>query len=262
MCLTKKNIMKKLLIPTLCLICFPFFISCDKEEKETNNMSTTEGVELAAMTLSKNSMGISLYMENSVEAANLLSIEPTQNVSPMKKSYSIQDNTLTVDSIFTNPDQAIVTYKDTIHATYTLSINEQLQPIIDVNYTSKGEFDGPRLQNYHTGNGSYNLTQFYQKTTCTLNGNFYRTANGQSKIYAQSKYNSECLLACHDIIIDKNTKKIMSGNTTLTIWGNIPSKGDFSFIGSVDYLGNDKARLTINGTKFLLNLINGNYQPE
>ena len=251
-----KHTMKKLLILALGII----LLACEKpEELETNNMSISEGAEVLSSNLASNISGIFKHIEFNSE---ILDFVPDNSFTPKQtslKSKIFHSEYLIIDTLLIDVENTTPKYQDSLYikCTYASLDNE---PACQIQYSSVGHHHTEKVNNNYTGNGNYNLSNF-NENTITINGEFYRSCIGESKIYAKSKYNLEFIISCHQIIINKTSQKIISGDATLTAWGDIPDKGDFSFIGSLVFNGNNEAHLIINGIKYQLNTEDGTHYP-
>ena len=241
--MTHSKSIQKLFLVSLVL----FLASCTTDEDivEEEAISDEEAVELIAGSVQTSTAGITLTV-NSFSRA--LSTEITQkeicgnlyektipyntigNVVEadyiLAWSYQVNCNSLNIPQTVLFKSSTVGTYSTqriesdgSSHSSYTIS---GLQPSAD----------------YYVFNGEYSQDATHQVT-----------ANQNSKNITSTVY-----FKLTDIIAGKESYEISSGTGTFTLTGTTDQGSSFSMEGTISFIGNGKATVTLNGTAFEISL--------
>jgi hypothetical protein len=127
-----------------------------------------------------------------------------------------------------------------------------------VNTSYDGQFDAPRLASQHSGTGNLTITALNESATSyIINGDYNRSGAFQSKIRNKNSSTSTVDFSIDDVTVDKTNQKILSGTASATITGSVTGKGSFTYTATVLFEGNGTAKVTINGTVYIVDLTTG-----
>jgi hypothetical protein len=87
-----------------------------------------------------------------------------------------------------------------------------------------------------------------------LNGTYNRSGSQTSKVRDRNSFTSELDMTLASLSVNKNTLQIDGGTGTFTLTGSVAGGGSFSYEGSITFLGNGMATITINGETYEIDL--------
>jgi hypothetical protein len=90
-----------------------------------------------------------------------------------------------------------------------------------------------------------------------INGEYKRNGSFQSKIDTAKHGTQSIDIVVNALTLLKPARTIVSGTATITVSGNIPKKGNFSYSGDIVFNNDNTATLTLNGTIYTVNVITG-----
>jgi hypothetical protein len=245
---TKTLIMKKNKA-WLFLSMFVIAFACKDDDEPANSITSEEAAVIISSSLAANTSGVT-FVSN--KATNVTEDLLEDNSGGRVAACGLSQN---LDLSGESPDGATVTYSYDFSYKFKLNCNTESEPSdVAVNLSYSGEFDAPKIAAEHTGIAELDVTGLESATEeFLLNGLFKRTGSFENKELVQSA-NSDVEITLKDVTIDKTTHQILSGTGTFLLNGNVPSKGNFNYTGSITFLGADGAELTVNGDKFTANL--------
>ncbi|WP_139113018.1 hypothetical protein [Mucilaginibacter sp. PPCGB 2223] len=157
-----------------------------------------------------------------------------------------------------SPQGASVTYSYSFNYTYTLNCVNNVPDNVSGNATSTGSYDGPSLTSTDSGTLTFNVGGLAQSSTAySVNGEYKRTGSFTQKTGNMRKGSSNVDITVTSLSIPKGGSTIASGSATFTLSGT-SNNGSFSFNGTITFTGNNQANLVVNGTAYVVNLVNGN----
>ena len=121
-----------------------------------------------------------------------------------------------------------------------------------------GSFSGPNLSSSNTGSTVFTVTGLSPSATDFLvNGEYKRSGAFQSKTdtVKHGNYSIDIVVNALDLI--KPARTIESGTATITVSGDTPKKGNFSYTGTIVFNGDGTAKLTFSGIIYSINLTTG-----
>ncbi len=201
------------------------------------------------------------------EAANLIAMSLSSTSNGLNYRISVDDSLVAADSIscgetktfansITNPSGAVSTYNYNTNATQTLTCAGTQTLSTSVN--ASGNFDAPRVAATDNVTGTWTLSGFEGASpTLIFNGNYKRTGSANSKVIRLAAYSYELNTTSSNLIYNKASKKITTGTATIILNGSTTFRGTFNYTASIEFLGNDLARVILNGKVFTINLITG-----
>jgi hypothetical protein len=234
----KKMNIKTILAIGLFIVIAILFSSCQKE----TGITEAEATDLIAMSLSSTSNGLNyrIAIDDSIVATDSISCGETK----------------TFTNSIMNPSGTTSTYTYNTSATQTLTCTSTQTLATSVN--ASGNFDAPRVAATDIVTGSWTLSGFEgASSTLIFNGNYKRSGTANSKVIRQAAYSYELITTSSNIIYDKTSNKITTGTATVALNGSATFRGTFNYTASIEFLGNDLAKVIINGTVYTINLLTG-----
>lgn len=138
---------------------------------------------------------------------------------------------------------------------WTLNCNAQNLPASLVYIrTASGQYETPRIKSDDSANSQWTVSSLTAGLYYILNGSYTRQGSQMSKVGNQNTFTSSVVFAVTDLKVSKLTKLINSGLSTFTITGQSTAGASFSIVGSVEFLGDGGAIITINGQTWEVDL--------
>jgi hypothetical protein len=235
--------------------------SCKKDGASSGTSVTTDqAADIAAGSLAENSGGLATVADDIALNAQGLSSVSGQSVNSQGTSSVHQAcGTTVADSLTASLSIDSVTINYFFKYARTLNCNaDNLPDNVHNVVTYHGSFDGPRLSSSNTGSSTFTVAGFTQSATSfVVNGEYKRAGSFTSKIGNKASGNSNVDIVVTNLTINKTTRKIASGNATISITGTGPKGVAFSYIGTLVFNGDNTATLTINGTVYNINVVTG-----
>ena len=235
----------------LFLSMFVIALACQDDDEPANSITSEEAAVIISSSLAANTSGLSFV---SSKAANVTEDLLEDNAGGRVAACGLSQN---LDLSGDSPDGAAITYSYDFSYKFKLNCNTENEPSdVSVDLSYSGEFDAPKLAADHSGVAELDVTGLEPETEeFLLNGLFKRSGSFENKELVQSA-NSSIEITLQDVEIDKTAHQILSGTGTFVVSGDVPSKGNFNYTGSITFLGADSAELNVNGDKFTANLKN------
>jgi len=226
-------------------------VAC-KKSNNTNpsngNVSNQEAADMVAGSISLNSNGVAnLAADASFDAAV---ISETPNACGTIKSDSISRH---------SPAGAMYSYSYNVKYKFVVNCNSNNVPdSLSSTLTYSGSFSGPNLSSSNSGSSVFDVNGLLPAAkNFVINGEFKRAGSFSSKIDTSNHGNSNIDIVINSLTLTKPNRKIVSGNAAISITGDVPRKGSFTYTGTLVFNGNGTATLTLNGTVYLINLETG-----
>lgn len=245
--------MKTKRLPVIALLLLTI-ASCKKDAvitgdtKLSASISVQDAAAMVSTSLASNSNGVaSLTYDVSVKSQYILDTHLACG--------DVITDTVTHSSI----TGASTTYGYGLGYTYTLNCNTNNLPD---NITGKlnysGSFDGPRFSSANIGTSTFKVTDLPAASAdYMINGSYYRTGSFASKTDTTNHGSSNTSIVLKDIKVTRSGRIIQSGTATFTITGTVPKKAAFNYTGSIVFNGDGTAKLTLNGSVFVVALATG-----
>lgn len=228
--------------------------ACDDSESTSTSsiVSSEEAADMVATSLAEESSGMTAVVADATSTA-----EEASGVEGGRKASCGYSESFAVTK--TNGEGAIVTYSYDYSYNYQMTCNTDDEPLTLVSGADFiGSFDAPRLASAHTGNSDLNVSSLDETATkYVVNGAYSRTGTFESRVGNKNTSTSTVLISLDEITVDKDADEIVDGSASVSITGEVPGKGSFSFSGSIVFDGNGKATLTIDGTTYSVDLESG-----
>jgi hypothetical protein len=94
-------------------------------------------------------------------------------------------------------------------------------------------------------------------TSFVVNGEYKSSGSFASKTDTASHGNNNIDIVITSLTITKASRSITSGTGTISVTGDTPKSGSFSYTGTLVFNGNNVATLTLNGKTYKINLYTG-----
>jgi hypothetical protein len=112
-------------------------------------------------------------------------------------------------------------------------------------------FIGPNYSSNGTGDRNGRLNEIRSDSTFYLwTGNTNKTTNGTLETRRETYQINSTLKYSSSIKIDKTIRRIVGGTTDYILNGGGDNVRDFSYSGTITYLGNRQAEITVNGNSY------------
>jgi hypothetical protein len=153
------------------------------------------------------------------------------------------------------------TFSYSYHSTYNFMVdcngsNQADSLTSNLNYS--GSFSNPYLSSTNSGTSVFNETGLLPTDTAyVINGQYKRSGSFNSKVDTANHGSNNIGIVINALTLKKSSQTIESGNATISITGDVPKKGSFSFSGTLVFNSDGTATLTLNGTVYTINYING-----
>jgi len=221
--------------------------ACSKNNDNASaSISTDDAATIMANSVSSGSGGLV-----SASADVTVNAQLTFNANPGcggTKTYSFARQ---------NPQGSSVTYSYSFNYTYTLNCVNNTPDNVSSTATSNGSYDGPSLSSTDSGTSTFNVAGLAPSSTAyTLSGEYKRAGSFTQKTGNMRKGSSNVDIILTSLSIPKTGGTIASGSATFTLSGT-SNNGTFNFNGTITFVGNNQANLTLNGTAYVVNLLTG-----
>lgn len=228
--------------------------ACDEDESTSTStiVSNEEAADMVASSLAEESSGMTTVVTDATSTAE----EASGSEGGRKASCGYSES---FELTKTNQQGAIITYSYDYSYTYQMTCNTDNEPLTLISGADfTGMFDAPRLASSHTGKSDLSVSALDESATNYLvNGTYSRTGTFESRVHNKNTSTSTVLISVDEITVDKDADEIVDGSASVSITGEVPGKGSFSFNGSIVFDGNGKATLTIDGTTYSVDLESG-----
>lgn len=223
--------------------------SCNKEADDSPKeeaITTEETIALVEAALVEGAEGITHEVEDAVEVAELV-LEKTLN-----NTYCGLSKDSTLARSF---NRTRISGEYSTSWAWILNCNEQEIPV-NLNFSRKanGSYESLRLISDDKADSEWVMDNLVLGTEYVLNGTYKREGTQASKVREQNSFSSTVEFTVTDLSIGKIKRRINSGSANLLITGQASNGESFSFNGTVEFLGDGAATVTINGEVYDIDL--------
>ncbi|MCF8246873.1 MAG: hypothetical protein K9J37_18015 [Saprospiraceae bacterium] len=158
-------------------------------------------------------------------------------------------------TIITENETTIGSSEYTTQYTWTLECENDVTPLnYDFICHSQGSYNNNHMTSNDYGDADWVLEGLSQNVNeFSANGTFDR--NGEQTFKADGIVTESNIdFVVTNLNIDKSNEEINSGSAKVNVHGSTDSGESFDFEGQIVFLGNGKAKLTVNGKTFIINL--------
>ncbi|MCB0677031.1 MAG: hypothetical protein KDC30_10105 [Saprospiraceae bacterium] len=239
--------MKDLMITALALLLAASITltSCQQEEAEpVAALSDEEALDLVEGALANTTQGLT---QEALDAAYV--------AEPYVEKGGGDPCGMTFDStVVRSLNKPNITANYTSSWGWTVLCTPQGIPnAVDYVRQTTGSYETTRLLSQDSAEGEWNVGNLLIGQTILVNGAYSRSGTQTSKVFNQQTYSSEFSVDVTDLGIDKSTYEISGGTGDFTLSGENGDGQSFSISGTITFLGNQSAAVTINGQTHTIN---------
>jgi hypothetical protein len=226
-------------------------VACKKNDNSgvsiTGNVSNAEAADMVAGSLSMNSNGVAnISADATLDATAYINTHVTCGTT---KSDSISRQS-TAGSAYS--------YSYNLKYNYMVNCVNNVPDNLSSSLVYSGSFSGPNLSSSNSGSSVFTVGGLAPTAKdFVINGEYKRNGSFQSKVDTTNHGSSSIDIVINALTITRPGRNIASGNATVSITGDVPKKGNFSYTGTIVFNGNGTATLTLNGTVYTINLETG-----
>jgi hypothetical protein len=263
----------KLSIVSMLLLCAVACKKTNNTTSDTGNVSNSDAADLVAGSLSLNSDGVAAvsndatnvgtsFSLNSLGAAphsSFNSLDATTANSATITKKTLACGTTVSDTISRqSPTTSSVSYSYNLAYNFALNCNNNVPSDLSSILTYSGNYSGPSWSSTNAGSSDFTVNGIApQALNFIINGEYKRSGSFQSKIDTAKHGTHSIDIVVNALTLLKPARTIVSGAATITVSGNIPKKGNFSYSGDIVFNNDNTATLTLNGTVYTVNILTG-----
>jgi len=228
-------------------------VSCNKNDSGSanlnikGNVSSDDAADMVAASIS------------SSDAASVAGVSSDVSVSAQAfVNIHLGCGAVKSDSISRSYTGSQVSYSYKLKYNYTLNCSNNVPDNLSSDVSYSGSYSGPRLSMTNSGSSSFVVGGLAPTSTnFVINGQYKRSGSFKSKVDTAKNGSSDINITVKSLTLIRPSRKIASGSAAFTIAGNVPKKGDFAFTGDIVFNGDGTAKVTINGTVYIVNMETG-----
>lgn len=216
--------------------------SC-KKDKEEATVTEEEAAEVIMKSVESGSGGMQSQIE---EIAQLSETYASPTYCGLTDS----------DTVNNSASNGSITFNQLYYWQWVVSCTNNVPSSIAFQYNGHCDYDAPRMSSDDqvsctaTVSGLNAASENY-----VVNLNLQRDGSQQSKIQMKRSFESDLTVTISNVEVNKNTYQIASGSATASISGQSSTGESFSFQGSIVFLGNGTATLTMpSGAQYTISL--------
>ena len=216
----------------------------------TGNVSNLEAANMVANSLSVSSNGV----------VNIVGDVTGDAVS--FTSNHLGCGTLRADTISRqSPSGASTTYTYNLLYNYTVICGSNNKPdSLSSSLAYSGSNSSSSLSSSNSGSSVFKVSGLDSAApTFVINGEYKSTGTFASKTDTASHGNNNVDMVISALTLKKPSRSIESGTATISVIGYVPKSGNFSYTGTLVFNDNATATLTLNGTKYTIDLYTGRF---
>ncbi len=217
------------------------FTACDEDDSgNVNNdpvLSDEEALAVLEVALDNTSGGIAA---DATEAALLAKAYSTETVTEVCGSRF--DTTLSYSY-----DQPRLSASYLTSLSWVVNCNEFRTPLnIEFDRVATGSLETNRLLSLDEMSNEWLIEGLIAGDAYLLSGTYLRNGEHDSKVRDENQFDSRLEINTSMLTIDKLTLEITGGRADYTLRGEGTEGRSYSFTGSIEFLGNQAAQVTIN----------------
>ncbi len=246
---------------------FIMLISCSDDSDtvtEVESVATEDMADILSGALSKDSQGLVAQMEASTENAQEQDFsQQVPNAGARTEKVAVCGEEIAEAFNRKNAENQVIEFNYEFEYFYAFSCNQIMIPT-DVNFTmtQSGDVDAPRFSSSNSSEGGWSISGLeIASNEYNLGGSYERAGLHTSKIRDQNSFDFDMSILFTDVIMNKGTYAISSGTGTFSIAGTDINDTSYSFDGSIEFLGNQELRVTINEDSYIINVRTGDVSP-
>jgi hypothetical protein len=228
----------------LAVISATTFTSCKKESSDSDEaISEEEVTEVMSESVTPESNGVVAQVESSSQVSAIPFYISSLSCGVAKDSTIIHSGS----------KGDAYSWSSSLEINWLLSCSNGAPEKLDVTLSGSSEYEGPRLTSSHESSGSLTVSGLeLSSTKYVVNETFVRTGSHVSKIKRMLSFTTQTTVNLTEILVDKLTKKIVSGAAAITVQGTNSLGKSFTYTGTFTFTGNSTGTLVLkNGHHFL-----------
>lgn len=219
-----------------------FTTACTQEEEVQTSEEITEedAVEVVENALVAETKGVAGEVEEVDQAI---------------ETYAVESNCgLTGDSAFVYPiDRPNVQGEYNASYQWELVCDGAIPSTFIFDFENSGYYETNRIKSDDQGFGNWIVTELLTGSNYLFNGMYTREGQQKTKFQESKTFNSTVDMMLKDLAVEKTTGQIQGGTASFTFSGTSSTGVDVTYTGSIEFLGNQSAIITINGNSYTVN---------
>jgi hypothetical protein len=220
----------RLLLPVLTSVVL-LMSSCKKENTSSNVITEDEAAEVISLSVSGSTEGL---------ATQTAEIAARADTYGSVCGYSKDSTIVSINTSGT------YTWNYTFNWQWSVLCTGGVPNSMNANYSMKGVYDAPRMSSSDSAIANLAVTNLITGSQYTFNGTYTRDGSQISKIRNRNSFTSKAILGLTNVKVNKTTGKIDAGTATVSIVGATTGGSSFSYAGTVTFMGNQSATITLN----------------
>jgi len=217
-----------------------FFTACKKDNTDDDtSISQDEAVEVMTQGISAESGGLA---EQTITAARVAGESARIGCGQ------------SLDTTFSgqNIPGAVITYNYSVHINRQLTCDQGVPQSFSFDLEGQSSYSAPRMSSSDNTTAGFVIGGLQPASSVyTFNQQYERNGTQQSKIRHQRSFSSKLVITSQDILVDKNTMKIISGTASVQFTGSVAGGKTVSYSATLTFLGDRKGLLTLgNGATY------------
>jgi hypothetical protein len=234
-------------------VAFAGISSCKKATVASLNVSSDDAAAILAGSIASNSYGVSNISVDVSTYADI-TINNSLPCGSVKSDTVIRQNTAGANA----------TYYYKLIYTRKLTCNTSSMPDnINNTLTYSGNFNNQRVSLINSGSTNFIVAGLTPTATVySINGEYKSQGAFKLKADTTNRGSANADIMIKNLIINKSTQAIASGTATVIVTGTTVKKGDFTYNGTLNFIGNGMATMMLNGTNYSINLTTGDVNKK
>jgi len=211
-------------------------------------VSTDDAADMVSGSLSLNSNGL----------ANVAN-DVTFNAASMPNTHQAC-GTVKADTISRQSGSgASVTYSYNLTYSFMLLCDTSNHPdSLSSSLIYSGSYNGPNISTTNSGSSIFTVGGLLASAPdFVINGEYKSAGSFKSKTDTAKNGNNSIDIVVKGLTLKKPGRTIVSGTASISVSGDVPKKGNFSYTGTIVFNNDGTATLTLNGTVYTINLYTG-----
>lgn len=219
---------------------------CKKDKEEEKVITTDDAADVVEYSLSSSSGGM----------AEQVSDGSTYAYDQGLKSTSGLECGVAFDTTVTRSHTGTITASFTHNRHYLLSCDAVSNPVsLQYSGSYSGSYDGPRMHSSSSGNRTWTITGLDSVSAqYVYSGSFTHNGEHVSEVRNQYTFNSSLSTSTSNLKVDKTTKRIVGGTSSVNLTCTVSNGNSYSFSGSITFNSDNTATLTLNGNTYTIYL--------
>ncbi len=245
---------KSIILPGILVLTSLMTIRCTKDET-VSTIDTEDIAEDIAASLSSNNQGVTAELVMATEAA-----ETAENSEDLTTKSTTADTLIFYDTTYSYSGSTgtSTSYEYILNLNYGYVYQTGKDDYLFYNSSIESSVDALRIAAEENRTNEWTVKGFeIGYSAYTINGTIYRTGTSELKVRNKSTISSTSNISFSDIEVNKSTYTI-TGNLSWIISGTVNNES-FYYEATVEYLGNGKANIIINGNIYTIYISTGEF---